>query len=79
MTQLLTGVDFVFHLAAAANVDQIAKDPLSAIEHNVAGTGLLLRSRRANIARLSCQFDLGLSRCCGRALNRGHATFLLAH
>jgi len=52
MTQLLTGVDFVFHLAAAANVDQIAKDPLSAIEHNVAGTGLLLEaSRRANIGR----------------------------
>lgn len=52
MTQLLRGVDRVFHLAADADVDVINKNPTSAVSNNVGATcSLLEASRKAGVSR----------------------------
>jgi len=48
LTRATRGCDAVFHLAAVADVDQAAKDPVGTIERNVAGTACVWEAARRN-------------------------------
>ncbi|MBV8957561.1 MAG: NAD-dependent epimerase/dehydratase family protein [Actinobacteria bacterium] len=48
LTRATAGCDAVFHLAAVADVDQAAKDPVGTVEKNVAGTAAVWEACRRN-------------------------------
>jgi len=53
LDQAMSGVDYVFHLAALASVPRSVADPLANNEHNVTGTlNLLLAARDAGVRRV---------------------------
>ena len=70
----MTGCDAVVHLAAVADVDDVAEDPPDAESVNARGTlNVLEAARRAGVEpRRLRQHDLGLQRLRGRARRRGH-------
>jgi UDP-glucose 4-epimerase len=48
LTTALADVEVVFHLAAVADVEQVAADPVRALRMNVEGTGCVLEAARRN-------------------------------
>lgn len=47
----ITDVDFVYHFAAASNIDLVKNNPLKTIEFNIMGTAYLLEEARFNNIR----------------------------
>lgn len=48
LTRASRGCDAIFHLAAVADVDEAAKDPVGTVERNVAGTACVWEAARRN-------------------------------
>lgn len=54
----MKGIDFVYHFAAASNIDLVKDNPLETIEFNILGTAYLLEEARLNKV---CRFVLASS------------------
>ncbi len=75
LTAALRGCDVVAHLAAAADVDQVTKDPLGAEATNARGTASVLEAaRRASVGRVIYASTIWVYSDVDRtARRRGHA------